>query len=166
MNDLAACLVLILVLGLLLVILGKPVSEGFSGGGPQRCDIHSPCPGFLKCINGFCAKTDPAPLVEKQPVELLPPGSPAPYFQIFRIIYRMKKFAIKTITWYAIVALLVAVALLPILKASAPEYFPSISGFRDLDCKGVTCGEGQFCQSNKCVSVNAPNPLGVPEGNQ
>ena len=80
MNDLAACLLLILVLGLLLVVLGKPVSEGFSGGGPQRCDIHSPCPGFLKCINGFCAKTEPVGVVERNEVELLPSGSPAPYF--------------------------------------------------------------------------------------
>jgi hypothetical protein len=77
----------------------------------------------------------------------------------------MKKFALKTVTWYAIIGLLVAVALLPILKAAAPEFFPSVSGFANPDCQGVTCGEGQFCQNNKCLSVSAPNPLGVPSGN-
>jgi len=81
----------------------------------------------------------------------------------------MKRFALKTVTWYAIIGLLVAVALLPLLKAAAPEYFPSfpsVSGFANPDCVGVTCGEGQFCQNNKCQSVTAPNPLGVPVGNE
>ena len=80
----------------------------------------------------------------------------------------MKRFALKTVTWYAIIGLLVAVALLPLLKAAAPEFFPSfpsVSGFANPDCVGVTCGEGQFCQNNKCQSVTAPNPLGVPAGN-
>lgn len=77
----------------------------------------------------------------------------------------MKKFSIKTVTWYAIIGLLVAVALLPILKAAAPEYFPSISGFRDLDCAGITCGEGQFCQYNKCQKVDT-SPYAVPEGDE
>lgn len=77
----------------------------------------------------------------------------------------MKRMALKTVTWYAIIGLLIAVALLPVLKASAPHYFPSIAGFRDLDCKGITCGEGQFCQDKKCVNVMAPNTLGVPTGN-
>ena len=40
----------------------------------------------------------------------------------------MKRFQIKTVTWYAIVGLLVAVAVLPILKSMAPEFFPE--GFR------------------------------------
>ena len=82
----------------------------------------------------------------------------------------MKRFALKTVTWYAIIGLLVAVAFLPILKAMAPEYFPSftsnISGFRDLDCKGMTCNEGQFCKDSKCINVMAPNTLGVPVGNE
>jgi hypothetical protein len=77
----------------------------------------------------------------------------------------MKKFSIKTITWYAIIALLVSVALLPLLKAAAPEYFPSISGFRDVDCAGVTCEEGQFCQYNKCLEVDT-SPYPVPEGDE
>ena len=76
----------------------------------------------------------------------------------------MKKFALKSVTWYAIIGLLVAVALLPILKAAAPQYFPSMSGFADMECQGVTCGEGQFCQNKKCMNVMPPGT--VPEGNE
>jgi hypothetical protein len=76
----------------------------------------------------------------------------------------MKAFGLKAITWYAIIGLLVAVAILPILKASAPQYFPE--GFRDLDCKGISCGEGQFCQNNKCTNVATRYPNAVPEGNE
>jgi hypothetical protein len=54
--------------------------EGFASGQAARCDVDSPCPGHLKCINGFCAKTEPVGVVEKEEVPLLPPGSPAPYF--------------------------------------------------------------------------------------
>ena len=81
----------------------------------------------------------------------------------------MKKFGLKTMTWYGILALLVAVALLPILKAAKPQYFPSAyayAGFRDLDCQGVTCGEGQFCAKNKtCVNIATRYPENVPQGN-
>ena len=77
----------------------------------------------------------------------------------------MKGFALKKVTWYAMIGLLVAVALLPMLRASAPQYFPDIAGFADLSCQGVTCGEGQFCSNKKCVNVVAPNTLGVPSGN-
>jgi hypothetical protein len=76
----------------------------------------------------------------------------------------MKAFGLKTVTWYAIIGLLVAVALLPILKTSAPQYFPE--GFRDVDCKGVSCGEGQFCQNNKCNNVATRYANAVPEGNE
>ena len=79
----------------------------------------------------------------------------------------MAKVSIRKVTWYAIIGLLVAVALLPILKAAAPEYFPSsVSGFRDLDCAGMTCGEGQFCQHNKCQNVATRYAEAVPEGNE
>ncbi len=75
--DIACALGLILVLGLLLMFLGKPMSEGFLDS--NRCDVDTPCPGHLKCVNGFCAKTDPVGVVEKDPVPMLPPGSPFPY---------------------------------------------------------------------------------------
>jgi hypothetical protein len=77
MKDLGYCLGLLFVLGLLLLFMGGPMCEGFQSG---RCDVDNPCDGHLKCINGFCAKTDPVGFVEKDEVPLLPPGSPAPYF--------------------------------------------------------------------------------------
>ena len=77
-KDLIYALILLGVLGALLVFFGKPISEGFADS--NRCDVDNPCSGHLKCINGFCATTDPVPLVEKEAVPLLPPGGPAPYF--------------------------------------------------------------------------------------
>lgn len=78
----------------------------------------------------------------------------------------MKNFQLKTVTWYAIVGLLVSLAILPILKAMAPEYFPSIDGFRDVDCKGVTCPEGSFCQRNQCIPIATRYPNAVPVGDE
>ena len=69
---------LIFALGLLLIFMGGPLSEGFESA--IRCDVDTPCNGHLKCINGFCAKTEPVGLVETAEVPLLPSGSPAPYF--------------------------------------------------------------------------------------
>ena len=80
-KDIGYVLSLIFVLGLVLLLLRRQISEGFEGFTDViRCDLDSPCPGHLKCLNGFCAKTDPIPKVETNPVPLLPPGSPAPYF--------------------------------------------------------------------------------------
>ena len=76
----------------------------------------------------------------------------------------MKKLALKTVTWYGILALFVAVALLPLLKAAAPQIFPSLEGFRAVDCLGVTCGEGEFCQQNKCTRISTSYPQNVPTG--
>ena len=49
------------------------------------------------------------------------------------------------------VILVLAVAVLPFLRKSYAPYFPE--GFRDLDCKGVTCKEGEFCQENVCRAI-------------
>jgi hypothetical protein len=45
----------------------------------------------------------------------------------------------KDATWYALAGLFIAVAFLPILKASAPQYFRSEDGF-----------EVKLCASGKC----------------
>jgi len=80
-KDLTYILLLLGTLGFLLLVLGKPLSEGFTSGGAQRCDVDSPCPGLLKCVNGFCADVSRVPIAkEEDPVPLLPPGGPAPYF--------------------------------------------------------------------------------------
>lgn len=47
--------------------------------------------------------------------------------------------------------LVVVVAFLPWLRNTYAPLFPE--GFRDIDCKGVTCQEGEFCQENTCRSV-------------
>jgi len=57
-----------------------------------------------------------------------------------------------------------AVAFLPMIRRrfarSFPEGFQSMMGSgvdsRKLDCKGVNCNEGEFCQENVCRSVMAP----------
>ena len=78
-KDIGYALILIFVLGLLLHIITPFASEGFASG-PPYCDVDTPCSGSLKCINGFCAKTDRVPIKEKEKVPLLAPGAPAPYF--------------------------------------------------------------------------------------
>jgi hypothetical protein len=76
----------------------------------------------------------------------------------------MKKFAIKTVTWYGLLALVFLLALLPILKTMAPRAM--FEGYRDLDCQGVTCDQGQFCASGKqCLPVATRYPNNVPTGN-
>ena len=76
--DIGCALGAILVLGLLLILLRKPLSEGFTG--PAACGVDNPCSGHLKCVNGFCAKTDPVGVKEENPIPMLQPGSPFPYF--------------------------------------------------------------------------------------
>ena len=78
LNDIGYALALVFFLGLALLFITPYVSEGFEG--PPVCDVDTPCPGQLKCINGFCAKTERVLIEEKEPVELLAPGAPAPYF--------------------------------------------------------------------------------------
>jgi|LauGreDrversion4_2_1035121.scaffolds.fasta_scaffold00183_41 hypothetical protein len=75
----------------------------------------------------------------------------------------VSKSALKNGTWWAILGLLLAVAVLPLLKAAVPEIFPE--GFRNVDCQGVTCPEGQFCQSNQCIPRATRYPNAVPNGN-
>lgn len=81
-NDVKGALVLIFVLGLLLVLLGKPLSEGFSTSSDAiACGVDkAPCPGLLKCVNGFCAITEPKRAYEETPVPLLPDGVALPYY--------------------------------------------------------------------------------------
>jgi hypothetical protein len=82
MKDLTYALLLIFFLGVALLIINSClcISEGFSSN-PGYCDVNTPCPGKLKCVNGFCADTKRIPIVEeKEPVDLLQVGSAAPYF--------------------------------------------------------------------------------------
>jgi hypothetical protein len=78
----------------------------------------------------------------------------------------MKKFGLKTFTWYAVIGLVVALAFLPILKSMAPQIFP-VEGFRnDTSCRdaGMTCPEGSFCQEKSCIPIATRYPNNVPSG--
>jgi hypothetical protein len=82
----------------------------------------------------------------------------------------MAKFGIRglqTITWYALLALFLCVAVLPFVKSSYPEVFPTIDGFlnQDLSCQGVTCPEGHFCQQKQCIPITLRYPNAVPLAN-
>ena len=50
-----------------------------------------------------------------------------------------------------IVFAVLLIALLPTLRNMLAPIFPE--GFRDLDCKGVNCQEGEFCQENVCRKI-------------
>jgi hypothetical protein len=82
LKEVGYILLLLLVLGGLLVLFqGSAAAAGIDGFvGSNRCDLDNPCAAGLKCLNGFCAKTTPLEIVESDPVPLLPPGGPAPYF--------------------------------------------------------------------------------------
>ena len=58
-----------------------------------------------------------------------------------------------------LVVLVLVVTLLPVIRNAFAPLFPE--GFRSLDCKGVVCEEGQFCQENVCrpVSASATNDI-------
>ncbi len=49
-----------------------------------------------------------------------------------------------------VVAVLI-IALLPTVRSLLAPVFPE--GFRDVDCKGVNCKEGEFCQENVCKPI-------------
>lgn len=80
-SDLIQALVLILVLGLAVLAFRRFSDEGFTSGGATPCGVDmAPCSGGLKCVNGFCARTEPARLYERAPVDILPDGQGAPLF--------------------------------------------------------------------------------------
>lgn len=54
----------------------------------------------------------------------------------------------------------VLVMVLLIISAASLYYiYTSYEAFRVEDCKGVTCGEGEFCQTNTCHPVYPPKKL-------
>jgi hypothetical protein len=53
----------------------------------------------------------------------------------------------------------VVLVLVLLVLSAAAAYFV-YEGFRSVDCKGVTCAEGQFCQSNTCHPIYPPNSQG------
>ena len=76
--DIGCTLALLGFLGFLLILFKNPLSEGFTSGDVIQCHADRPCPGHLKCINGFCAKTDPRALYVNDSLPLLPDGAAYP----------------------------------------------------------------------------------------
>ena len=56
-----------------------------------------------------------------------------------------------------VILVIVFVLALPILRDMFAPSFPE--GFRDVDCRGVNCREGEFCMNNTCYKNYAPPPM-------
>ena len=79
----------------------------------------------------------------------------------------MARLTIKNGTWYVLLLLVVLLALLPILKATAPSYFPA-QGFDNPNYPSMCnpgCQEGQFCGGGSCLPIGTRYPNAVPTGN-
>jgi hypothetical protein len=55
-----------------------------------------------------------------------------------------------------VILVAVFIVVLPFLRNMFAPSFPE--GFRDLDCVGVNCREGEFCLNNKCYPNYVPTP--------
>ena len=49
------------------------------------------------------------------------------------------------------------IVLLVVSAVVAYTVYSNYEGFRAVDCIGVTCPEGQFCQSNTCHPIYPPS---------
>ena len=81
MDDLRSTLFLIFGLGLVLVLLNgrlRWTMEGFDN--PISCNADSPCDVGLKCINGFCAKTERLRMYEKDADNEAESSGPMPLY--------------------------------------------------------------------------------------
>lgn len=52
-----------------------------------------------------------------------------------------------------LILVVLVLVFLPYLRNVFAPAFPE--GFRTVDCKGITCKEGEFCMDNTCHSVTA-----------
>jgi len=43
-----------------------------------------------------------------------------------------------------------------LLVVSAALGYGAYQGFRNIDCAGINCNEGEFCQSNTCHPIYPP----------
>ena len=57
-----------------------------------------------------------------------------------------------------LVILFLILLVIPWFKRTYPGY---MEGYATYDCsRDVTCPEGSFCQSNKCIAIEAPKTAG------
>ena len=52
---------------------------------------------------------------------------------------------------------LLVIVLLVTLAALTYYVYSAYEAYRNIDCLGITCPEGEFCQDNTCKSINPPN---------
>jgi hypothetical protein len=78
----------------------------------------------------------------------------------------MEFFSIKTLTVCAVVILILSIIALFVIKYFIPRFYFYYEGFQNVDCIGITCPEGKFCQSNKCVDIATRYPNAVPAGDE
>ena len=81
MREITSTLFLILGLGLTLVLLNgrlRWTMEGFDN--PVSCGVNAPCAVGLKCINGFCAKTERLRMYEKDANNQAESSGPMPLY--------------------------------------------------------------------------------------
>lgn len=68
-NDMISTLVLIFFLGLALVMIEglskQPAVQRMLSNDAISCGVDNPCAVGLKCINGFCAKTERLRMYER-----------------------------------------------------------------------------------------------------
>ena len=82
LGDMTRTLLLILGLGLVLVLLNgrmRWVVEGFNDDS-VACGVNNPCDVGLKCINGFCAKTERLRTYEKDVDNQAESSGPMPLY--------------------------------------------------------------------------------------
>jgi len=48
------------------------------------------------------------------------------------------------------------ITLLFVFAVLAYSAYYAYEGYRNVDCLGITCAEGQFCQSNTCHPIYPP----------
>lgn len=51
---------------------------------------------------------------------------------------------------------MLVVVLLVVISVLSYAVYSGSEGFRSVDCAGISCAEGQFCQSNQCHDIYPP----------
>jgi hypothetical protein len=51
---------------------------------------------------------------------------------------------------------MLVLVLLVVISVLSYAVYSGSEGFRAIDCDGINCPEGEFCQSNKCQAIYPP----------
>jgi hypothetical protein len=86
-------------------------------------------------------------------------SSPLMLFAFVAVYYALVAYFFPKLAVSVLAGIAVAYGLKMILP---PQY--ALDGFRDVDCAGITCPEGSFCQQNACIKRYVGGA--VPDGNE